>query len=189
MRDLSQAIELDPNLAAAYENRGAAYLDKGEIDLAMEDLDRAIALDLNSESAFRKRATIYLTKKLSQKSLLLRREKVRMTETVSVTLTSILSHPGRGVQGRCFEIVSKCENDSAIQDLERAIALDPKSASAYCNRGVAYWYKGAHARAVADYDKAIGIGPENSRVLLQSLRELVAGEILGESVRRSFDGP
>ena len=31
-----------------------------------------------------------------------------MRGIVSVTLTSILSHTGRGGQGRCFEIVSKC---------------------------------------------------------------------------------
>ena len=36
-----------------------------------------------------------LTKKLSQKSLLPWWEKVRMRGTVSVTLTSILSHPGK----------------------------------------------------------------------------------------------
>ena len=31
-----------------------------------------------------------------------------MKGIVSVTLTSILSHTGRGGQGRCFEIVSYC---------------------------------------------------------------------------------
>ncbi len=46
-------------------------------------------------------------KKLSQKSLLPPREKVRMRGIVSVTLTSIPSHTGRGGHGRCFEIVSK----------------------------------------------------------------------------------
>ena len=47
------------------------------------------------------------TKNLSQKSFLPWREKVRMRGIVSVTLTSILSHPGRGGRGKCFEIVSK----------------------------------------------------------------------------------
>ena len=49
-------------------------------------------------------------KKLSQKSRLPPREKVRMRGIVSVTLTSILSHTGRGGQGRCFEIVSKASH-------------------------------------------------------------------------------
>ena len=48
----------------------------------------------------------HISKKLSQKSRLPPREKVRMRGIVSVTRTAILSHTGRGGQGRCFEIVS-----------------------------------------------------------------------------------
>ena len=61
------------------------------------------------------------TKKLSQKSRLPPREKVRMRGIVSVTRTAILSHTGRGGQGRCFEIVSKkvtkgdLENDDLLR--------------------------------------------------------------------------
>ena len=48
-----------------------------------------------------------VAKKLTQKSLLLWREKVRVRGTVSLTLISILSHPGSGGLSSCMETVSK----------------------------------------------------------------------------------
>ena len=43
--ELDAAIELDPELAAAYADRAMAYLALGEIDLAAADLDEAVRLD------------------------------------------------------------------------------------------------------------------------------------------------
>ncbi len=40
------------------------------------------------------------------------------------------------------------------------VKLNPKSASAYNNRGVAYKNKGEYDRAIADYDKAISLNPK-----------------------------
>ena len=67
-----------------------------------------VRADLPSERLWTSkcRVRVLRSKKLSQKSRLPPREKVRMRGIVSVTLTSILSHTGRGEQGRCFEIVS-----------------------------------------------------------------------------------
>ena len=43
----SRAIELDPNDAMAYTNRGNAHGDKGDLDLAIADYTKAIELDPN----------------------------------------------------------------------------------------------------------------------------------------------
>ena len=40
----SKAIELKPDYAEAYSNRGAAYLHKGEYDNGIQDLNKAIEL-------------------------------------------------------------------------------------------------------------------------------------------------
>jgi tetratricopeptide (TPR) repeat protein len=42
--DCSKAIEIDPELALAYNNRGLAYYGKGEFDNAWEDFSKAESL-------------------------------------------------------------------------------------------------------------------------------------------------
>src|SRR5436189_5318220 len=59
IEDYDQAIRLDPNLAAAFTNRGAVYTEKQEYDRAMQDLDRAIELDPDDALAFNNRATVH----------------------------------------------------------------------------------------------------------------------------------
>jgi tetratricopeptide (TPR) repeat protein len=51
-------------------------------------------------------------------------------------------------------------DDKAIQDLSRAIELDPKEGDAYCNRGAVYIRKKEYDRALVDLDKAIQYKPD-----------------------------
>ena len=47
--------------------------------------------------------------------------------------------------------------DRAIEDFNKAIALDPKDALAYGIRGLAYYMKRQYDRAIEDYNKAIAL--------------------------------
>jgi tetratricopeptide (TPR) repeat protein len=47
---LSHAIRLNPKDAVAYNNRGVAYIEKGELDKAIADYDKALELAPNSGS-------------------------------------------------------------------------------------------------------------------------------------------
>jgi tetratricopeptide (TPR) repeat protein len=49
--------------------------------------------------------------------------------------------------------------DSAIEDYDRALALDPNYAIAHSNRGMAHLAKGAFVQALRDYDKATELYP------------------------------
>ena len=57
--DYSEAIRLDPKLAAAYNNRGNAYKNKGDFDRAIADLSEAIRLDPKLASAYNDRGNAY----------------------------------------------------------------------------------------------------------------------------------
>jgi Flp pilus assembly protein TadD len=46
--NLNTAIELNPKFAPAYNGRGFAYGNKGDLDRAIADLNTAIELDPNS---------------------------------------------------------------------------------------------------------------------------------------------
>lgn len=58
----TKAIELNPNYAEAYNNRGSAYDDKEDFDKAIEDYTKAIELDPNLAEAYYNRGNAYAHK-------------------------------------------------------------------------------------------------------------------------------
>ena len=52
VEELSQAIQLNPDYAAAYKTRGVTYGYKGEYDRAIEDLNKAIQLNPDDAAAY-----------------------------------------------------------------------------------------------------------------------------------------
>ena len=51
IEDFDKAIELDPNLAWAYSNRGFSYHELGQYQRSIDDYDKAIELDPNDAEA------------------------------------------------------------------------------------------------------------------------------------------
>lgn len=49
---MSQAIEINPNYAQAYSNRGFVHLQQGNIQQALTDLNQAIEINPNYTSAY-----------------------------------------------------------------------------------------------------------------------------------------
>ena len=59
----TNAIAYDKNFAEAYNNRGNAYLGKGETDLAIEDYGKAIGIKPDYAEAYFNRGEVYRIKK------------------------------------------------------------------------------------------------------------------------------
>ncbi len=57
-----QAIQLKPDFASAYKNRGVTYAQKGDNDRAIQDFDQALKLKPDMASAFNSRGLAYQTK-------------------------------------------------------------------------------------------------------------------------------
>jgi lipoprotein NlpI len=66
------------------------------------------------------------------------------------------------------------ENDRAIRDFDRAIALRPGFVVAWRNRGLAYRSKGDFERALADYDQATLLSPGDARLYVDRGRVYLA---------------
>ena len=60
--DYGQALELDPKLAAAYNNRGLAFSAKGDFTKALADFNEAVELNPNFADAFFNRANAFRSK-------------------------------------------------------------------------------------------------------------------------------
>jgi tetratricopeptide (TPR) repeat protein len=62
IENLTEAITLDSNIAAAYANRGLVYGHKGTYDKALADCNQAIKLDPNLADSYSARGVVYIAK-------------------------------------------------------------------------------------------------------------------------------
>ena len=152
----TSVIAIDPNGAAAYNNRGVAYANKGQHDRAIEDYNKAIALNPNGADAYNNRGVAYAFQE--QWAYL---ERATYERAIADYNKAIALNPNYAAayinRGSAYGF--KGQHDRAIEDYNKAIALNPNDAAAYSHRGFAYYHKGQYDRAIADYNKAIALNP------------------------------
>ena len=140
----SGVIEASLDDAAAYNNRGGAYLGKGEYDRAIADYDKAIALNPDYADAYNNRGVAYSDKSDYARAI--------VDYDKAIALKPDLAEAYRN-RGNAY--AAKDDSVRAIADYDKAIALKPDSAEAYYNRGNTYFGKEDYDRAIEDYDEAI----------------------------------
>ncbi len=140
----TQAIQLNPNDADAYNNRGVAYSGKGDFDRAIDDFDKTIQLNSDPADAYNNRGVAYGKKGDFD------REIEDYTRAIQLNPNYTVAYNNRGVA-----YGKKGDFDRAIEDYTQAIQLSPDYADVYNNRGIAYHYTGDYDRAIEDYTQAI----------------------------------
>ena len=140
----SYAIDLNPNNAAAYNNRGIAHDDKGEVDKAIKDYNKAIKLNPNCVYAYNNRGVAYRNKNKYDCAI------KEYTKAIELNPDYAVAYNNRG---NTYD--GKGEINKAINDYNIAIELNPDYAVAYNNRGNAYDRKGEINKAIDDYNMAI----------------------------------
>ena len=147
------AINLNPELTVAYNNRGNAYSEKSEVDRAIRDYN--IAIDLNPEYtvAYNNRGNAYS-------------EKGEVDRAIRDFNTAIDLNPefAEVYNNRGNAYTDKDNLDRAIQDFNTAIDLNPEFAEVHNNRGNAYSKKGEFDRAIQNFNTAIDLNPEHAEV-------------------------
>ena len=145
----SKALELNPQMAEAYNNRGIAYSDKGDYPHAIEDFNKAIELKPDYAEAYNNRGTAY-------------REKGNLGRAIEDYNTAIQLQPGltQAYNNRGNAFRDKGDYTRAIEDFNKAIELKPDYAEAHSNRGLTYKDKGDYAHAIEDYTKAVQLKPD-----------------------------
>src|ERR1700741_2320639 len=126
--------------AAAYTNSGIAKLQKNDLNGAIADFNHALQFDP-------KLAKAYTNRGVAKR----RKHELIVYGAINASIPSY----DLGIHK-----VETAELDSAIADLDRALELDPKSAMAYLNRGVAKECKGDRDAAMRDYNRALAIFPK-----------------------------
>jgi tetratricopeptide (TPR) repeat protein len=176
--DFSLAIEMDPDLTAAWMLRGRARYASvsyvagmgenfsgvtttgygGEVisgatkevyDRAIADFTQVISLEPDNKAAYGERGNVYNHKEDYDRAI------ADYSQAIRLDPESAAAYVGRGAAYR-----SKKDYDRAIADYNQAIRLAPEDAAAYFNRGNAYGYKKDYDRAMADFNQAIRLDPE-----------------------------
>ncbi|MBU6400585.1 MAG: tetratricopeptide repeat protein, partial [Verrucomicrobia bacterium] len=145
--DLTEAIQLRPENAEAYQARGDAHFSRQEYDKAVDDYSEAIRLDPNDASAYAGRGAAYGNKHAYDQAI---RD---FNKTLQLNPNNANTYRNRGVV-----YAGKHDDGQAIKDYTEAIRLDSKFARAYFSRGGAYERTGRLREAREDYRLALGSG-------------------------------
>lgn len=164
--------------ASEYYNRGLFSFNNGDYADAIEDWTSAIQLNPNYVLAYNKRAWAYDKTGEADKA-------IDDWEAV-LRISPAHSAAGKSLKGACLARgtarYNKEDYDGAIADFSRAIELDPKedyhgaedfipiigldqyNAIAYYNRGCVYSNIGDYDHAIADWEAALKIDPNNADI-------------------------
>ena len=135
-------------------NRGIAYYDKGDLDLAIADYTEAIRVNRNYAEAFYNRGIAFHDKGELDLAI------TDYTEAIKLNIDYAGAFNNRG---RAYS--SKGDLDLGIADYTDAIRLDPQASGAYNNRGNAYAAKGNLDLAIVDSTEAIRLAPTSALAL------------------------
>jgi len=114
------AIELDPNDATAYCNRGLAWRSLGDFDRAIADCSEAIRLDPKLAWAYTNRSNAWLKKGDLDKAI------ADCDEAIRLDPRDATAYCNRGVAWR-----KKGDYERALADDRQAIRLDPNDVYSY----------------------------------------------------------
>jgi Tfp pilus assembly protein PilF len=170
-RDAEQILKADPTSAPALLVRAWARGYSGDTAGAAADYTAAVAAQPQDPTTYRARAAFYLQqngKKAAAITDLLK------ATTLAPDDATIWVELGRAYLG--YEENGPNQVDAALDAFSHAIQVDPRLADAYYARAYAYLNsKGDNARALADVNGAITVGPPTSdmyRLRAQLYRDL-----------------
>lgn len=186
IKDLSDAIRLDPTNIPAYENRGLTYRDSNQDQLAIPDLSKAIATKPEDEHLLDHRAKAYFNLKQYDPALadfqrvvtinpknaiafLLIAEVYDIKDQPALTLEYInkslaLSVDSSRLTRRAIAYMQLQRYNDATADLNAALKLDDKYELAYYTLARNYSVQRKWDDAIKNYSLAAAIDPSDTKV-------------------------
>ena len=144
LRFYSNAIRVQPDYVAAFNNRGNARREKGDMEGALQDFNEAIRLMPRLAIAFSNRGNARRDKGDLEGALQDYNEAIRLKPDYATAFHN------RGIARR-----DKGDLEGALQDCSEAIRLNPSFAEAFDSRGSVRRDKGDMEGALQDYGQAI----------------------------------
>jgi tetratricopeptide (TPR) repeat protein len=145
LEDYNKAIQLQPNYARAYNNRGLIRFDLGDKKAAIEDYNRAIQFQPDLFQPYNNRGLAHYALGDKQAAI------ADYNKAIELKPDDAIAYNNRG----------KVQSDKklAIADYTKAIQLDPDFIDAYFNRGLTYEADNLRS-AINDYTSIIERKPD-----------------------------
>lgn len=156
LADLSQALELDSNLAGANVSRGWIMFERHDYETAIAEFDDALAKNGKLASAYAGRGTA--NRQLGNTAAALK----DLTQAISRDPNNADYYLRRA---QCYN--NKLKSAEAIADLNRALKIQPKNAVCLSVRAVAQRRLGKNQEAIRDFQSALQINPRNDVVWVE----------------------
>jgi len=208
----TQSLVDYPEYGAFYSNRGMAYYEMGDVELALEDLNQAIVLEADMPEAYLNRGTVYLgsgvydqAQKDFYKAIQLKDDfkddnGLYYTYLNLGTLLNEISQPKEAlvVLGKAFELKSADEKlynalgliyksigdyEQALSYFNGAIELKEDYAYAYGNRGGVYYLMEEYRIALSDVNTALSMDPYIPQMYDLKAKILIKTGELEEAIR------
>lgn len=162
--DFEAAIRISSSSQMAYEGRAKAYTEMGYLEVALKDYDRLLVLNSSDHQIRRLRAQ--LQERLGAIDAAIKDyDEIITRSTNSPDSSPFLLAQDYHARARLF--IKNGQIDSALQDLNGALALDPEGVGYYVTRGMVFSSMDLSADAIADYTAALAINSANQPALLQ----------------------
>ncbi len=155
IEEYTEAIELNPKLASAYNNRGVAYGNIKEFDKAIEDCNKAIELNPKLASAYSNRGIAYNNIKEFDKAI------EDCNKAIELNPKLVSAYNNRGVAYGNIK-----EFDKAIEDYNKTIELNPKYSIAYLNLAEVYIIRNNHKDSLAITQKSLEISKDIKDIII-----------------------
>ena len=149
-------LEQEPRAkASAYVKRGAAYIQKGEYEKAIEDCTKAVELNRAHANAYINRGIAYDKKGDHDLAI------ADYTKGLELDPDNMFAYHNRGIA-----YINENDHDKAIEDFNKILERDPANAEIHLFRGFAYSLKGEQNKAIADFTKALKLNPNYANAYL-----------------------
>ena len=143
-------------LAVAFQNRGSAYVAKGDTDRAIQDFNQAIKLDPKYANAFNSRGIAYQAKGDNERAIQDYGEAIRLDP----------ANPNP-LNGRCWVRASLGQLQAALTDCNESLRLRPNNSNTLDSRAFLYIRLGRWNDAITDSDAALQANPKNAYALFE----------------------
>jgi len=140
----NQILQIDPNRASVYYDRGVAYDALQNYEASFQDYSKTIELDRGFYRAYNNRAVLQSRRGEFAAAV------ADCNETLLLNPEDALAYRNRG-----FARLNLEKFNEALEDFNESIRIDGRTAMSYVLRGQAYQAIDRHDRAVEDFEQAI----------------------------------
>jgi len=148
-----QSIKLSTDKDMAYINRGAAYLNQQQYNLALKDFDAVLEHSTKNSDAYYNRGLVYKHQRKYLRAL------YDFNSAIGIKDDDAQIYNNRGAINKLLN-----RKDDAINDFTRAISLNGKLLESYINRAAVFAQHKQYVEAIGDLNDALKLDP-NSQVL------------------------